>query len=160
MYLSYLCTDRMKWIKNYKKREKGCILCDIVNKKERAFVLKKGEIFVIMNKFPYNTGHLLIFPKRHVKDLEELRRDEAELLFTTLQKTIKLLKKVLNPEGFNIGINIGKVASASIEHLHIHVVPRFSGDLGFMEIFDSTKVLSEPLHKTFRKLIKFSKLLD
>jgi ATP adenylyltransferase len=160
MYLSYLWTDRMKWIKNYKKKSKGCVFCKIVNKKEKAFVLKEGDVYVIMNKFPYNTGHLLIFPKRHVKDFDELSKDELEKLFITAQKAIKLLKKVLKPKGFNIGINIGEVASASIEHIHIHIVPRFGADAGFMEIFDSTKVMPEPLEKTYEKLKKFSYLLE
>jgi ATP adenylyltransferase len=158
MYLGYLWTDRMKWIK--RKKGKSCSFCNIVKKKEKAFILKEGEVFVIMNKFPYNTGHLLIFPKRHVKEINELTKEELEKLFTTLQKAIALLKKALKPKGFNVGINIGEVASASIEHFHIHVVPRFGADAGFMEIFDSTKVMPEPLIKTFKKLKKFSYLLE
>ena len=158
MYLSYLWTNRMKWVKNYKK-SKECVLCKIAKKEEKAMILKDGEIFVIMNKFPYNTGHLLIFPKRHVKEIEELREEEGRELFIILQKCVKMLKKALEPKGFNIGINIGEVASASIEHLHIHVVPRFGADSGFMEIFDSTKVMPEPLGKTFKKLKRFSYLL-
>lgn len=159
MYISYLWTDRMKWIKSYKKKSAKCVFCQIVNKKEKAFILKEGEIFVIMNMFPYNTGHLIIFPKRHVKEIEDLKKDELEKLFTTLQNTVKLIKRALQPKGFNIGINIGEVASASIEHIHIHIVPRFGADAGFMEIFDSTKVMPEPLGKTFKKLKKFSNIL-
>lgn len=147
----------MKWIK--RKKRKGCLFCNIAKKKEKAFVLKEGEVFVIMNKFPYNTGHLLIFPIRHVKRIEDLRKEELENLFTTLQKTVKLLKKALEPKGFNIGINIGRVASASVDHIHIHVVPRFGADVGLMEIFDSTKVMPEPLEKSFKKLKKFSYFL-
>ena len=149
----------MKWIKSYKKKSAKCVFCQIVNKKEKAFILKEGEIFVIMNKFPYTTGHLIIFPRRHVKEIEDLKKDELEKLFTTLQNTVKLLKRALQPKGFNIGINIGEVASASIEHIHIHIVPRFGADAGFMEIFDSTKVMPEPLGKTFKKLKKFSNIL-
>ena len=160
MYISYLWTDRMKWIKNYKKKRKGCVLCEIINKKEKTFVLKEGEIYVIMNKFPYNTGHLLIFPKRHVENFEELKKEELEEIFTALQKAIRLLKKALKPKGFNVGINIGEVASASVDHIHIHVVPRFGADAGFMEIFDSTKVMPEPLEKTYEKLKKFSHILE
>jgi ATP adenylyltransferase len=160
MYLSYLWTNRMKWIKGYKRKSKECIFCRIIYGKEKAFVLKKGEVCVALNKFPYNTGHLLLFPKRHVKEIEDLKKEELEKLFTTLQKSVKLLKKALKPKGFNIGINIGEVASASIEHIHIHVVPRFGADAGFMEIFDSTKVMPEPLEKTYKKLKKFSYLLE
>jgi ATP adenylyltransferase len=148
----------MKWIK--RRKIKGCLFCNIVNKKEKSFVLKEGEVFVVMNKFPYNTGHLLIFPKRHVENIEELKKEEAEEIFANIQKSIKLLKRVLKPGGFNVGINIGKVASASVDHLHIHVVPRFGADAGFMEVFDSTKVMPEPLEKTFNKLKKFSCLLE
>jgi ATP adenylyltransferase len=158
MYLSYLWSDRMKWIK--RKKERSCPFCKIAKGKEKAFVLKRGNVFVIMNKFPYNTGHLMIFPKRHVKNLEELKDEEMVEILKTLKKCIILLKKALNPKGFNIGINIGKVASASIKHLHIHIVPRFGSDAGFMEIFDSTKVMPEPLEKTYKKLKKFSNLLE
>jgi ATP adenylyltransferase len=157
MYLSYLWANRMKWIK--RKKIKGCLFCNIVKKKEKAFILKEGEVFVIMNKFPYNTGHLLIFPIRHVKEIGDLRKEELENLFTTLQKSVELLKKVLHPKGFNIGINIGRVASASVDHIHLHVVPRFGADAGFMEVFDSTKVMPESLVETFKKLRKFSYLL-
>jgi ATP adenylyltransferase len=160
MYLSYLWADRMKWIRNYKKKSKGCVFCKIVNKKEKALILKEGDVYVIMNKFPYNTGHLLIFPKRHVKEIENLKKEELEGLFTTVQKAVKMLKKALHPKGFNIGINIGEVASASVKHFHIHIVPRFGADAGFMEIFDSTKVMPEPIERTFKKLRKFSYLLE
>jgi len=149
----------MKWIKNYKKKRKSCVFCEIINKKERAFILKEGEVYVIMNKFPYNTGHLLIFPKRHIEDFDKLKKEEIEKIFAVLQKAIKLLKKALKPKGFNVGINIGEVASASVDHIHIHVVPRFGADAGFMEIFDSTKVMPEPLGKTYKKLKKFSNIL-
>jgi ATP adenylyltransferase len=148
----------MKWIK--RKKEKGCIFCKIAKEKKKTLVLKKGEVFVVMNKFPYNTGHLLIFPKRHVKEIEELTENEMIEIFKTLKKCVLLLKKALKPKGFNIGINIGEVAGASIKHLHIHIVPRFGSEAGFMEIFDSTKVMPEPLEETYRKLKKFSKLLE
>jgi len=159
MYVSYLWTNRVKWIKSYKNK-KECVFCKIAEKKERALILKKGDIFVIMNKFPYNVGHLLIYPRRHVKEIEDLSKGELEKLFITLQKVVKMLKRSLKPKGLNIGINIGEVASASIEHLHIHVVPRFGADAGFMEIFDSTKVMPEPIERTFEKLKKFSYLLN
>jgi ATP adenylyltransferase len=147
----------MKWIK--RRKIKGCLFCNIVNKKEESLILKEGEVFVVMNKFPYNTGHLLIFPKRHVENIEDLRKEETEKIFATVQKSIKLLKRALKPIGFNVGINIGRVASASVDHLHIHVVPRFGADAGFMEVFDSTKVMPEPLEETFNRLKKFSSLL-
>jgi len=158
MYLEYLWTNRLKWI--LKKKEKECLFCKIVKGEEKAYVLKKGEVFVMMNKFPYSTGHLLVFPKRHVKNFEELSEEEIKEIFSTVKKCIILLKKALKPKGFNIGINIGKIASASISHLHVHIVPRFGSDAGFMEITSSTKVMPEPLNQTYKKLKKFSKILE
>ncbi|MEM5815179.1 MAG: HIT domain-containing protein [Candidatus Aenigmatarchaeota archaeon] len=159
MYLQYLWTNRMKWILK-KRREKGCLICKIVNGKEKSFILKKGDIFVVMNKFPYNLGHLLVFPMRHVKNIENLKEEEIKKVFITLRNCIILLKKALKPKGFNIGINIGEVASASISHFHIHIVPRFKRDVGFMEACSLTKVMPERLHETYKKLKRFSYLLE
>lgn len=159
MYLEYLWTDRMKWILRNKK-DKRCLFCQIIKNKIKSKILKKGEVYVIMNSFPYTTGHLLVFPKKHVLTLEELNDNEMLEIIKTVKKCILLLRKALNPKGFNIGINLGKIAGASISHLHFHIVPRFGSDAGFMEIISSTKVMPEPLEKTYKKLKKHVNLLE
>ena len=161
MYLNWLWTNRLKWIK-HKHKSKSCLFCRIAknDKKIKAYVLfNDGKTVVMLNLFPYNTGHLLIFPVRHVKSLQRLTEKELMELFLRVKNSIKLLKKALNPVGFNVGINIGEIASASVEHLHVHVVPRFRRDLGFMELTAETKVMPEPVEKTYKKLKKYCKLL-
>ncbi len=157
-YLHYIWTNRLKWIKR-KKDFKSCLFCDFISGKVKyRYVLFKGKnIWIIMNKFPYNTGHLMVLPVKHVESLEELNNNEIKELFVAVKESMKILKKALNPLGFNIGINIGEEAGASIKHLHVHIVPRFKRDVGFMEVISSTKIMPEPLEKTFKKLRKHFK---
>ncbi|MEM5875517.1 MAG: HIT domain-containing protein [Candidatus Aenigmatarchaeota archaeon] len=154
MYLEYIWTNRMKWILK-KSKDKRCLLCSIARGKTKAKILKEGEFYVIMNNFPYTTGHLLIFPKKHVSSIEELNDEELMKLMKTIKFCIIKLKKCLKPKGFNIGCNIGKVAGASVKHLHFHIVPRFGSDAGFVEIVSSTKVMPEPIEKTYKKIKKY-----
>jgi ATP adenylyltransferase len=105
-----------------------------------------------MNKYPYNNGHLMIVPKRHYLDLEQLDHRELEELFDLLRASIKVLKACFRPHGFNIGINIGKVGGAGEDHLHLHVVPRWAGDTNFMPVIGDTKVVPEYLERTYQRL--------
>lgn len=152
--------NRMKWVK---KDIKECIFCKIVKgeKDVKSYVIYKDNIImVLLNPFPYNTGHIEVMPTRHVTCIEDLSNEEYEKLFLMIRKCIKLLKKTLKPIGFNVGINIGKnVAGASIDHIHFHIVPRYKRDFGFMEVVANTKVLPESIDKTFKRLMKFSSLL-
>ena len=161
MYLHWLWTKRSKWVRK-KHKEKSCLFCKIAkgSKNVKAYVLfNNGKTVVVLNLFPYNTGHLLVFPARHVRNLEELNEKETSELFNRVKLSIKLLKKALKPDGFNVGINIGETASASIEHLHVHIVPRFERDLGFMEIIGETKVMPETVEETYKRLKKYANLL-
>jgi ATP adenylyltransferase len=144
---------RMDYILGEKKR--GCFFCKkLKEKKDRKnLILYQGEyVFVVMNKYPYNNGHLMIVPKRHYLDLEQLDNKEFEELFTLLRASIKVLKACFHPHGFNIGINIGKVGGAGEEHLHLHIVPRWAGDTNFMPVIGETKIVPEYLEKTYRRL--------
>lgn len=161
MYIHWLWTNRLKWVKE-KNTKKSCLFCRIAknDKKIKTYVLfNNKKTAIILNLFPYNTGHLIIFPTRHVKTIEELEEKEFSELFLRLKKALKLLKKTLNPAGFNIGINIGEIASASVDHLHIHVVPRYKHDVGFMELTADTKVVPEPIKNTYDKLKKYVDIL-
>jgi diadenosine tetraphosphate (Ap4A) HIT family hydrolase len=164
MYKHKLCSDsRMGWIGNKKCRPSGCLFCRIADDDpavEKDVLFRTKDTMVVMNIFPYNTGHLQVSPVRHVESFEELKESEITSLFLMTQKCVKLLKKVLNPDGFNIGMNIGgEVAGASVAHLHIHIVPRFKGDSGFMEAVADTKVMPQTVGQVFKRLKKEVKML-
>jgi ATP adenylyltransferase len=109
-----------------------------------------------MNKYPYAPGHLMVIPKRHLKELGELTRDEMVDLFDLVKLGISALQKALNPHGFNIGANLGKVAGAGEDgHLHFHIVARWNGDANFMPVIGKTNVLSEHLEKTYERLLPY-----
>jgi len=147
---------RKDFIENKEKKEEGCIFCNRVKNDpsiENLVVFKGLQSFVILNKYPYNNGHLMVVPYRHTSDFLSLTHEEMNDLIYNIQNAIEKLKKVYNPQGFNIGMNLGAVAGAGIaEHLHWHIVPRWGGDTNFMPITGGTKVLHEMLEDTYNKL--------
>ena len=138
------------------EKPKGCILCEKPSQNNDAlnYILYRGDKnFVILNSYPYNPGHLMIAPYRHIGNLEELTDEELHEHFKIVSRSVKLLKQVFNPDGFNIGINIGKVAGAGIvDHFHTHIVPRWPGDTNFMPVISDVRVLPEALAETYNKL--------
>jgi ATP adenylyltransferase len=152
----------MDYILGDKKR--GCFFCRELKEKrdKKNLILYQGErVFVVMNRYPYNNGHLMIAPKRHYLDLERLSDEESKELFDLLRVSVKVLKACFHPRGFNIGVNIGKVGGAGETHLHLHVVPRWAGDTNFMPVMAETKVVPEYLEKTYQRLHSaFSDLLE
>jgi ATP adenylyltransferase len=150
---------RISYILNGK--ENGCIFC---NRQHEAgdnnnLVLKRGEHAIIMlNKYPYNNGHLLVAPTRHVGFLEDLQPEEMSELMVAIQRAVVLLKQVYSPQGFNIGANLGKVAGAGVaDHLHFHIVPRWEGDTNYMPILADTRVIPEQLQDTYQRLAQVFK---
>jgi ribonuclease HIII len=146
---------RIKYI--YSPKSDECIFCKANSSKDKdSFVVYRGEKgFVIMNTFPYNTGHLMVAPYRHIGSIEELTMEEATSLFELIQKSLKVLKLKMKPNGFNIGMNIGRVAGAGVEgHIHIHIVPRWTGDVNFMPIISHTKVMAQSLEEGYELLKK------
>ena len=131
-------------------------ICAKENKRKKGkslFPFESKFSLVLLNAFPYNNGHLLIAPKKHVSSLEKLKEEELLDLIKTVKKMLTILRRVLKPDGFNIGINIGKEAGAGIDkHLHIHIVPRWRGDVNFMPICSNTKVIPQSLKETAQKL--------
>jgi len=123
-------------------------------KDEETLILWRGEeVFVIMNRYPYNNGHLLILPYREVTRYDELTRDEQQALAVTIERCTRWLRRTLSPDGFNVGLNLGSAAGAGIpDHLHVHVVPRWEGDTNFMSTTGETRVLPEDLQTTYQKL--------
>jgi ATP adenylyltransferase len=154
---------RMAYIKNARKPA-TCIFCAKPKERRDAqnLLLHRGRHgLVMMNLFPYNSGHLLVAPYAHVRSLEQLPDDVALDLLALTNLSLKVLQAEIKPEGFNIGINLGRVSGAGIEgHVHLHIVPRWNGDTNFMPLFAETRVMPEHLQATYRKLLaRFNKLV-
>lgn len=137
--------------KNY-----GCIFCDKPDEDldKENLILRRGDLsFIMMNAFPYNNGHLMIAPYRHVGDISLLGDEEMLDIMKMVVLGKEALAKAFQPDGFNIGVNLGKVAGAGIEdHVHVHVVPRWNGDTNFMPVIADTKVMPQALDAAYEKL--------
>ncbi len=138
-----------------KSKDSDCIFCtkpkqdnDRIN-----LILHRGKNnFIILNAYPYNPGHLMVVFYRHISNLEDLSNEEAKEHFELIQKSVALLKNTIHPSGFNVGLNIGKVAGAGVDgHIHTHIVPRWQGDVNFMPVLGETRVISEGLDITYDK---------
>ena len=146
------------WRIQYIRQEKteGCILCEKPRQNEDApnYILYRGDKnYIILNIYPYNPGHLMVTPYRHVASLEELTGEERNEHFEIVSRCIRVLRQVFNPDGFNIGVNLGKVAGAGIvDHFHTHIVPRWQGDTNFMPVLAETRVIPESLDKIYQQL--------
>ncbi|MEA2453658.1 MAG: adenylyltransferase [Actinomycetota bacterium] len=136
--------------------EDTCFLCahGTADDDEAAHVVYRGrDSFVVLNAYPYNTGHVMIAPKRHVGDLSSLGENERAELMELITRATVVIKEVMGAQGFNVGINQGQAAGAGVPgHLHVHVVPRWGGDTNFMPVVGETKVLPEMLADTYAKL--------
>jgi len=147
---------RNNYITKVVKETQGCVFCDIFkekNDKQNYIFIRFPQSFSVLNIYPYNNGHILIIPNRHVKDLSILKRHEREDLFDLLEETKSLVDEVLKPDGYNIGINLGRAAGAGFPgHLHVHLVPRWRGDVNFMPVTANTKVISQSLKVLYTKL--------
>ena len=137
--------------------EPGCLFCRVLGERDRDIenlvVWRPQGALVMLNRFPYNSGHLLIAPARHAGDLADLERPEIADLMDALQQTLRLVREVMQPDGFNVGANLGRAAGAGIpDHVHLHAVPRWDGDTSFMPVLSETKVINEHLEQTAAKL--------
>jgi ATP adenylyltransferase len=134
----------------------GCVFCDHLaeDDDEKAHILYRGpRAFVILNAFPYNTGHLMVAPLRHVAELDDLDREERGELMELASSATKVIRDAMGAHGFNVGLNLGQAAGAGIPgHLHLHVVPRWGGDTNFMPVVGETRVLPEMIEQTDAKL--------
>ena len=135
----------------------GCLFCRAIadpNDPDSELVVWRPDgAIVMLNKFPYNPGHVMVAPAAHKGDLAELDDAESAALMSALRQTIRVLRETLKPEGFNVGANLGRVAGAGIpDHVHFHVVPRWNGDTNFMPVLSEVKVVNEHLQQTAEKL--------
>jgi ATP adenylyltransferase len=151
---------RSQYIESFKEeKEVECIFCEAskkdVNDEKYLLVYKGKECFVILNKFPYNSGHMMIVPYRHLSDMTELTEKELSEMMRFVQIAIKALEKVMKPQGYNFGANLGKPAGAGIDaHVHFHILPRWTGDTNFMPVIGEVKVISQDLLATRKNIAK------
>lgn len=147
----------MSFIESLQNRE-TCVFCEIGGdqdgKDEELLVLERGKsCFVVLNKYPYANGHLMVIPYRHTGSWEDLEEPELFELARLTQSCVAKLSKAIKPQGFNLGVNMGKAAGAGIEdHIHQHIVPRWNGDFNFMPLFGETKVIAEHIEATYARL--------
>ena len=149
---------RMKYILSDKEKD-GCVFCNGLNATvaddRKNFIVHRAEkTFTILNIYPYNVGHLMVLPRRHISTLAELPRSTQFEMMLLVTYFSELLAELMKPEGFNIGVNMGKAAGAGIDaHLHMHIVPRWSGDSNFMPVLGQTRILPEDLGETYEKIV-------
>jgi len=147
------------WRMNYIKSDKssgGCVFCNALqyNQDEEMLIVARGSYnFIILNRFPYNSGHLMVVPYVHKSSLETLDPETRVEMIEMVSRAEQILNQVYSPQGFNMGINIGKSAGAGIDtHIHFHVVPRWEGDANFMSTLGETRVLPEELTESYRRI--------
>jgi len=147
---------RMEYITASIKTDNKCFLCVDTSDDEKALVVGRGEkSFIIMNRFPYTNGHIMVVPVRHVGSLEELTDEETLDMMRLVKIMVAILREEFNVGGINIGMNLGRAAGAGLEeHCHIHIVPRWFGDTNFMPILGETRVISEHLYTSYERLRK------
>lgn len=150
-----LFRDRMEYISKGVVAE-GCFICEVVSSREDEANLVVGRTeycIVLLNKYPYNTGHVIVSPKRHVGDITELTEAERGEVMTLTSSAVEQIRAEMQPHGFNLGANLGEVAGAGLPgHFHLHVVPRWAGDTNFMPVVGEAKVLPELLNETLKRL--------
>lgn len=156
---------RMSYIRDNESASAPCIF-DIgtgqPHFKEGLVLYRDADVVVLLNRFPYTNGHLLVAPSRHTGDLGDLQPDESMALFAILQKSLAIIRKYYKPDGFNVGLNLGEVAGAGQpDHLHFHIVPRWQGDHNFMPVVSEIRMIPEHIENTFDQLLPdFQKLLN
>jgi ATP adenylyltransferase len=158
---------RSQYISSFKDKDKknSCIFCGMINHDkndpENLLVENGVKTLTVLNLFPYNNGHLMVVPKRHTSELSSLTEEEKSEIFNSLQKFEQVLKEVLHPDGFNIGVNIGKSSGAGIaDHIHFHIVPRWNGDTNFMPVLGEVKIISQELSDTKRNILSILEKME
>ena len=151
------------WRKPYvqaAKKEVDCLFCRVTkaNKDDTNLVVaRKERCFLMLNLYPYNNGHLMVAPYMHVSSLEALPKADRDELFAAVASACANIRKEMNPEGFNIGMNIGGIAGAGVaDHIHVHIVPRWGGDTNFMPVVGGVKVISETLQDSYKRLKRYN----
>ncbi len=153
---------RAEYIRNTcAQKNDGCLFCflkECRTDQENLILYRGKKGFIVMNRFPYNSGHLMVAPYRHTANLQDLNDEEVRAIFNLIKKCVLALTREYQPQGFNIGANLGAVAGAGVTgHIHFHIVPRWQGDTNFMPLLAETKVISEHLTSTYNRLYQHFK---
>ena len=146
---------KLDYVKGVKRPKVPCIFCSIINNEEEVVSLtiyQDDIVLVCLNLYPYNPGHLIVLPIRHIEDFRELEDKEIIHLSNTIKKCQNMLDDLFHPTGYNIGLNIGENSGASIKHLHYHIVPRYRSELGFIDIIGKTKIVVENVSEILKKM--------
>lgn len=147
---------RYDYMASHGERRAGCVFCigeDPTHDAERLVLFRANHNFIILNLFPYTSGHLMIAPYEHRDTIMDAKTEQLSEMMELSQRSIAALEKVYRPEGFNLGMNLGQCAGAGVrDHFHLHVVPRWTGDANFMSIIGETRVLPEELGRTYERL--------
>lgn len=147
---------RMEFIEG--KKESGCVFCRVLNDskdRDNLVIMRGTDAYVILNKYPYNNGHLMVVPNQHTNDFAALTQIQMTEMNAMAQRCVRILKNVLGAQGFNLGMNLGEAAGAGIkEHLHLHVVPRWVGDTNFMPVLSETKSMPQHLLASYDHLFE------
>jgi ATP adenylyltransferase len=145
---------RMAYVTGTSPAAGGCFICDAAGSEADGGLVVEGaeQTLTLMNRFPYSSGHVMVAPRRHASDLRDLTAEECLGLMAATQRALDALARVMQPGGFNVGFNLGEAAGASVDHLHLHVVPRWGSDTNFMPVLADVKVLPEHLEVTARRL--------
>ncbi|MBN1664573.1 MAG: HIT domain-containing protein [Deltaproteobacteria bacterium] len=138
------------------KKPDGCIFCKSSIRSEELILFEGETAFIMMNRYPYTCGHLMIIPTRHVSVLEDLSAEESSEIFRLVGVSIRILKKAMQPDGMNIGMNLGRAAGAGVDdHIHMHIVPRWSGDTNFLSVVGDVRVIPEDVSETWERLVPY-----
>jgi ATP adenylyltransferase len=147
---------RETYISTLTTKQRSCVFCRILGAdqdKKHLIFIRKPLAYAVLNLYPYSNGHCLVVPNRHADDISKLKQEEYAQLMDLVRETKDLLQTVIKPQGFNVGINLGRIAGAGIPgHVHIHIVPRWRGDHNFMPVTAATKVISQSLSVIYKKL--------
>jgi ATP adenylyltransferase len=156
---------RINYIKDIENiREEGCIFCTKPQQgdDEKSLILHRGKTaFIMLNLFPYNTGHLMVSPYRHQGDIADLTEEERNEMMELAVLSVRVIREAMRPQAFNLGMNIGKTAGAGFhEHVHMHIVPRWEGDTNFMPVVAGAKVMPESVQENYKRLKEALRRLD
>ena len=147
---------RMEYLQREKQATDSCVFCEASrgsDDRAKLVLYRASACFIICNRYPYNNGHLLVVPHRHAGDLDDLTADESANVMHVVRYGVRLLRRTYQPDAVNIGMNLGAAAGAGIlDHVHVHIVPRWEGDTNYMTVFSGTRVISEELERTFDRL--------
>jgi ATP adenylyltransferase len=149
-----ISSGRMEYLMG--KKPSGCIFCKGSIRDETLVLFEGKSCYVIMNKYPYASGHVLVVPFRHIDDVSKMTAEEKTEIMDLMDLSVKVLRRAMNPQGFNIGMNLGNAAGAGVDsHIHLHIVPRWIGDTNYATVVGNTRFIPEGIEETHKVLLPY-----